>query len=86
VLPGASPEAVQATQNHLAESVKGEFIAFDDENLQQFADLTKIQKMYKTSSEGKKTAKHGVNDVQSKSDQFYDLEGLLLGMMAIKGS
>jgi Kinase binding protein CGI-121 len=80
-------ESIQAVERHLTESVKGDSVSFDNENLHEYTDLSKIQKYYKTQSEQKtEPPKQPVNGAESKSVKCSELEGLLLGMMAIKGS
>jgi len=78
-----------AVQTHLTTSVEGTPIAFTDESLQHMTDMQKVRKLYKLDSGGgaKKGAKtngtvNGINDV----DERKEIESVVLGMMALKGS
>jgi EKC/KEOPS complex subunit CGI121/TPRKB len=82
---------VQDVEKHLRDSVNGEQVVFDDEQLGQCTDLAKVMKTYKTGDTWKqskpdKQRGKGVNGTALSKEDLQELEALVLGMMAIKGS
>jgi EKC/KEOPS complex subunit CGI121/TPRKB len=73
-------------QEHLEAVIKGQALPFTDENLQKQTDLSKVRKVYKLHTvELAKEAKLS-NGASLKLEQCQQLEGLVLGLMAIRGS
>jgi len=79
-------QRAQAVRDHLEEVVKGQAMPFTDENLQESVDLGKVRKLYKLPAPDLSNGAKQPNVLSLKSEQCGKLEGLILGMMAIKGS
>jgi EKC/KEOPS complex subunit CGI121/TPRKB len=73
--------SVSAVSDHLKASVEGDPLPFTESNLAGLSDVAKICKIYKV--EGKKATTNGSNSAAGRIGQ---LEGTILGIMAIKGS
>ncbi len=73
--------SVSAVSNHLKASVEGDPLPFTESNLAGLSDVPKICKIYKV--EDKKEPTNGSNSAAGRIGQ---LEGTILGIMAIKGS
>jgi len=73
--------SVSAVSDHLKASVEGDPLPFTESNLVGLSDVPKICKIYKV--EGKKATTNGSDSAAGRIGQ---LEGTILGIMAIKGS
>lgn len=87
---------------HLKLAVEGTLIEFNGENLKQTADLKQIRKLYKLdvpvpSKAGKTKPKKGgenndyaaavqVNGFDYEVDKVREMEAVIIGIMALKGS
>lgn len=78
----------ESVSKHLGENVKGESIEIGEEGeeLGRFADVEKIRGVYKLGDVGKGKGKKGVVNGGVVRDERKELEGVILGMMTIKGS
>jgi len=92
----------QDPETHLKAAVDGTFIEFSDEQLKQTADLSQIRKIYKLdapapSKAGKGKSKKSAantdgsvdtqtNGVHHELDDVREMEAVILGIMALKGS
>lgn len=89
-------------RTHLTSTVEGTLLPFDDQHLQQNADLSQIRKLYKLdvpvpSKAGKNKSKKSTagvepsleprtNGVHSELDNIREMEAIIMGIMALKGS
>ncbi|KIW09543.1 uncharacterized protein PV09_00416 [Verruconis gallopava] len=88
-------------ETHLKAVVEGTHVDFNDENLKDIADLPQIRKLYKLdaplpSKAGKNKPKKAADNEASDSaqtnginieiDNVRDMEAVILGIMALKGS
>jgi EKC/KEOPS complex subunit CGI121/TPRKB len=73
---------------HLQTHVQGGPTSFTDETLAEVSDVDRIRKMYKAPLPQIPKGSKGVvsNGVASQAAQKLDLEAILIGSMAIKGS
>ena len=74
---------------HLGSSVEGTRIDFSDANLRDTADLARVRKIYKlnlgsTPKSGK--GPQQLNGVHQELDECKEMEAVILGVMALKGS
>jgi EKC/KEOPS complex subunit CGI121/TPRKB len=94
-IPNA-PADLPEPSTHLGGAVEGTRIDFCDASLKGTADLTRLRKIYKLnagnrpSGTGKKgkTEKHleQSNGVHEEIDEYKEMEAVILGVMALKGS
>jgi hypothetical protein len=67
--------------------VEGTPVAFTNANIADVADLSKIRKIYKLPLESKMSRTgHELNGAKPGEDENQQLEGIILGTMAIRGS
>jgi EKC/KEOPS complex subunit CGI121/TPRKB len=87
---------------HLKTNVEGTPVQFDDESLKQISDLQQIRKLYKLDApvpskahkgKPKKVAENSedaaasqTNGVHALLDDVAEMEAVILGIMALKGS
>jgi EKC/KEOPS complex subunit CGI121/TPRKB len=81
----------ESVARHLGESVQGESVEIgeDGEELGMFTDLDMVSKVYKLDGLGSAGAgaKEGaVNSASKQVDKRREMEGVVLGIMTIKGS
>jgi len=95
-------EQLQDPEAHLRSSVEGTVVEFDNRQLRQTADLPQIRKLYKldaptTSKAGNRKGKKATDSVDGTStsqtngvyaelDDVLEMEAVILGIMALKGS
>ncbi|KAF2419003.1 CGI-121-domain-containing protein [Tothia fuscella] len=79
--------------SHLGSCVEGNRIEFSDENLKHSADLPRIRKIYKlnssdnSKSKGKSAKSESTtNGVHNEAHELKEMEAVILGIMALKGS
>lgn len=96
--PASPSDIEQSVRQHMTASIEGTLAAFSDAALSETRDVAKIRKLYKitdpnlTKSAAKKqyTQTNGAMDNQPKPDGdvggLIELELVVLGMMALKGS
>jgi hypothetical protein len=74
----------------LGESIKGESVKFDDENLEAISNPEEIRKVYKLQQPHKNRPKHDVNVSREAEatvqESRHDLELSILGMIALRGA
>lgn len=78
---------------HLATSIEGTAIEFNDDNISKFTDLGKVRKIYKLNEstkaarQPKKRVAHETLAVSEKDqiDDRKEMEVVVLGMMALRG-
>jgi EKC/KEOPS complex subunit CGI121/TPRKB len=76
--------SVTAVSNHLKASIAGDPLPFTESSLAHLSDVPKICKIYKVEDKnGSSTTSNGLN---ATADRISQLEGTILGIMAIKGS
>ena len=79
--------AVSGVSNHVNASVEGMPVAFTNANIADVSDTSKIRKIYKLPLESNKPRLGTqLNGSQPKEDENQQLEDVILGTMAIKGS
>jgi len=86
---------------HLASSVEGVRIDFNDASLKRTADLPRVRKIYKLDSvsnsvggsnkkskgaRGSISTENQVNGAHDEIDSMKEMEAVILGIMALKGS
>lgn len=75
--------------SHLAQVVEGTRIPFNNESLASITDMARVRKIYKIDapSDGKRGGKQ-VNGRSGRDweDEREEIEKMILGMIAIKGS
>jgi EKC/KEOPS complex subunit CGI121/TPRKB len=80
----------ESVSKHLGEAVQGTSVVVDEDGagLGQYGDLQNIKKVYKLadvgSGRGKKGARGGNVDVDV--DERKEIEGVILGIMSVKGT
>ncbi|KAJ4352250.1 uncharacterized protein N0V89_007597 [Didymosphaeria variabile] len=76
----------ESVGKHLGEAVEGEAVAIGEEGEEVgiFADVAKIKKIYKLNDGGKRKKGPAVNG--NARDERKDMESVILGTMALKGS
>lgn len=89
---GSASVTAESVERHLEANVKGERIEFDDEGLAGMSDLGRIRKIYKLNApdgggKGKKKGGevNGVNGDEER-DERAEMESVVLGLMALRGS
>jgi EKC/KEOPS complex subunit CGI121/TPRKB len=80
--PATTAESVA---KHLGETVQGQSVDIGEKGqmLGRWADLERVRKVYKLDGRGKK---RDVNGAASQDDERKELEGVILGIMTVKGS
>jgi Kinase binding protein CGI-121 len=93
VISHATPDEEQSDKvkviaDHLQTHVAGQLLELDDNNLSACRNLANIHKTYKTSTPGssKKSSSAILNGTGPSPAQIQELERIVIGMMAIKGS
>jgi len=90
-VPNSAP-ATSHPSTHLAGVVQGTRISFTDESLASITDVARVRKIYKLDapSEGapKKRLKlpNGLSQESAEANEREEMEKVILGLMAIKGS
>jgi hypothetical protein len=78
--------AASNISKHLIDSVDGSLVDFTNANIAVMSDLLKIKNIYKLPVDSKPTASTQVNGLTPDEDQFRQMEAMILGTMAVKGS
>lgn len=89
-------------RKHLTEVVEGSPVKFGEEELERIADVKKIRKIYKIDDGGERIGKgerkgvkkangvvsgvHGPESGLDELDELREMEAVILGIMALKGS
>jgi Kinase binding protein CGI-121 len=73
---------------HLKTHVSGTQVPLDDNHLSEHTDIANIQKIYKipNTTQPKKSAPASTNGIAPSAAKVKELERIIIGMMAIKGS
>ncbi|KAF2138261.1 uncharacterized protein K452DRAFT_277286 [Aplosporella prunicola CBS 121167] len=77
----SSPVTAEAVQAHLSTAIEGTPLELTDAELARFTDLARIRKIYKLDS-----AKPMDGTADEPVDERKDMEAVVLGTMALKGS
>ncbi|KAJ9636245.1 hypothetical protein H2199_007920 [Coniosporium tulheliwenetii] len=100
--PDSPNITAESVQKHLTEVVSGTPMRFGEEELERIADVKKIRKTYKLDDGGGRTGKgnrkggkkangvvngvHGPENGLDELDELREVEAVILGIMALKGS
>lgn len=74
---------------HLSSAIEGEAVELSEDGLElgSFAEVHRIKKTYKiTCAKGGKKGAKGINGDAGKKDDRSDIEAVVLGAIALKGS
>ncbi|KAF1990505.1 CGI-121-domain-containing protein [Aulographum hederae CBS 113979] len=87
----SSTLTTEQIQSHLQEHVQGTSLPFSDASIAELNDLSKIRKIYKLDQPagkpgGARQGKKGKNADQSAGEGRREMEAVVLGMMALRGS
>ncbi|OCK83396.1 CGI-121-domain-containing protein [Lepidopterella palustris CBS 459.81] len=96
----SNPLSIESVQSHLTRVVQGTQMVFSDETLLGLTDLERLRKVYKLDSgkvggggAGKKgrngkeeSVVNGMNGFEDEVDGRLEMESVILGIMALKGS
>ena len=93
VIPPLESDSDQTTKlkdaaDHLQSHVSGKPVILNNDNLWEYTDIPKIQKIYKISNSTpqKPSAEVSVNGTGPDTVRVKELERIIIGMMTIKGS
>lgn len=77
--------AASNVSKHLLDSVDGKLVDFTNDNIAAVSDLLRIKKIYKLPADSKSTSARP-NGFTPYQEQIQQIEAMVLGTMAVKGS
>jgi EKC/KEOPS complex subunit CGI121/TPRKB len=77
--------AASNVSKHLLDAVDGNVVDFTNDNIAVMSDLLRIKKIYKLPVDSKPTSTR-LNGSTPDQDQIQQMEAMILGTMAVKGS